>query len=125
MGEHAIPVSMRAVPVVLVDTNGNKIDPAISNSLSDTPKFFENDNFKEIDSPATLDLNAALGRNSTAGHITNDGPENFTYAMSNDGAVFGDAIKLKPGGTDHWEKISIDSIRITWIADSAYRVTAI
>lgn len=97
----------------------------ISAGLADTPEFFEDTSFVTGDSPVTLDLNAALGRNATKGYIINDGAGNFTVAFSTDGAVFGDAITMKKNEVLNFDKISVDSFRITWIADSAYRVSAI
>lgn len=93
--------------------------------VSDTPEFFEDTSFVTGDSPVTLDLNTALGRNATTALILNDGPGSFTYQLSVDGAAFGDAITLKQREFKQYVDVSIDSIRITWVADSAYRVEAI
>lgn len=133
---------MHARAVDIINTLGIKINPSteekqddaitelqtligLATPVLDTSEFFEDTNFVAGDSPVILDLNTALGRNSTTGHITNDGAGNFTYAESNDGVAFGDEVTLKPGETDHWEDISLDSMRITHIADSAYRIKAI
>jgi len=96
------------------------IDP-----ISDTPEFFEDTSFVTGDSPATLDINAALGRNATSGYIVNDGAGNFTVSFSVDGAAFGDEITLKKNEVLNWDNQSVDTIRITWVSDSAYRVSAI
>jgi len=95
-------------------------------SLSDTPEFFEDTNFVTGDSPVTVDINTALGRNAEYVQVINDGPGSFTIAASNDGAAFGDEITIK--ATDPafvFEDLSINSVRITWVADSAYRVIAV
>lgn len=94
-------------------------------AVSDTPEFFEDTSFVTGDSPVTLDINAALGRNATSTLILNDGPGDFTYAVSTDGIAFGDEITLKQREFKQYVDVSIDSIRITWVADSAYRVEAI
>ena len=49
----------------------------------------------------------------------------FTVALSVDGSTFGDEYTMKNGETFTLDKISVDSIRITHVADSAYRVIAI
>lgn len=95
-------------------------------ALSDTPEFFEDTSFVTGDSPATVDINTALGRNAEYVQVINDGPGAFTIAASNDGAVFGDAITVKASDPPFvFEGLSIDSVRITWVADSAYRVIAV
>lgn len=76
------------------------------------------------DSPATLDVNATLRRNANQGHVINDGPGNFTVAISTDGANFGTAFTMQAGETFNLIGENVDSIRITWVANSAYRVMA-
>lgn len=91
----------------------------------DTPEYFEDTSFVTGDSPATLDINAALGRNATTVSILNDGAGNFTYALSADGVSFGDSITIKRRERHEYVDVSVDSVRITWVSDSAYRVIAI
>lgn len=93
--------------------------------VSDTPEYFEDTSFVTGDSPVTLDINTALGRNATSISILNDGPGNFTYALSVDGASFGDSITIKRRERHEYTGVSTDSVRITWVSDSAYRVIAI
>jgi hypothetical protein len=99
---------------------------ASETAVADTPEFFEDTDFVTGDSPVTLDINTALGRNATTATIWNDGAGDFTYSLSTDGATFGDNIRLKASDRAHIiTGLSIDSIRITWVADSSYRVTAV
>lgn len=100
-------------------------DTSVLSTVVDTPEYFEDTSFVTGDSPVTLDLNTALGRNATALLIINDGAGNFTYQLSTDGSVFGDAITMKSGEFKQYEGISIDSVRITWVSNSAYRVEAV
>ncbi len=93
--------------------------------VADTPEFFEDTSFVTGDSPATLDINTVLGRNATRGYIINDGAGNFTVAFSTDGSAFGDTITMKANEVMEFNDISVDSIRITWVVDSAYRVAVI
>lgn len=102
-----------------------KVSIEETESISDTPEFFEDTSFVTGDSPVTLDLNTALGRNATEGYIINDGAGNFTLAFSIDGAAFGDEITMKENEKISFKDISVDSLRITWIANSAYRVSVI
>ena len=76
------------------------------------------------DSPVTLDLNTTLGRNSVDGYILNDGVGDFTVNLSSDGTVFGNDIRIKDGETFNIRALDINSIKITWIANSSYRVFA-
>ena len=89
------------------------------------PQTFEDTNFVDGDSPATLDCNTELGRNATEFSIINDGAGNFTVAISEDGSAFGDEYTMKSGEEWKQEDLSVDSIRITHVADSAYRVRVI
>ena len=119
----------------LKNTAGKNINPATEDKqddiidellpVADTPESWEDTSFVTGDSPVTLDINAALGRNATQGTIINDGDGNFTIAFSTNGTDFGDEITLKKDDILNFDKISVDSLRITWVADSAYRVIAI
>lgn len=73
------------------------------------------------DSPATIDVNTDLGYNSNDGHIICDGAGNISVTL-NSGSGVGDAIILKSGETFDLEGIEVDTIVITHVADSAYRV---
>lgn len=92
----------------------------------DTPEAWEDTSFTVGESPATIDINVALGHNATDVLIINDGPGEFDYSVSNDGSVFGDNITLKRREFKRYSEISIDSLRITHSGtDSAYRIEAI
>jgi len=94
-------------------------------AVPDNPETFEDTSFLTGDSPVTLDLNTALGRNATQFSIQNDGSGDFTVSLSTNGATFGDEKTVKDGEVYEGDNISVDSIRITWVANSAYRVTAL
>lgn len=117
--------------VGIADSMDMRIDPSTSQGTdnliprSSTPVTFEDTSFLSGDSPATLDVNTALGTNGSEFTVINDGAGNFTVSISNDGAVFGDEHTMKNGDTYSLERISLDSIRITHVADSAYRVIAL
>jgi len=99
--------------------------PVVDVARIDTPETFIDTSFVVGDSPVTLDCNAALGRNATEFLVFNDGGGDFTVSISNDGAAFGDEHTVKNGETYGFLNISVDSIRITHVADSAYRVVVL
>jgi hypothetical protein len=111
---------LRATPVPISGTV-----TATPTVVVDTPEFFEDTSFVTGDSPVTLDLNTALSRNATSVDVINDGAGNFTVAFSTDGASFGDEITVKYPERLSLKNVSIDSVRITWVSNSAYRVIAI
>jgi len=95
-------------------------------TVVDTPEFWQDTSFVTGDSPALIDINAALGRNAAFVQVINDGAGNFTVAPSNNGIAFGTAITVKPSDPPFiFEGLNIDSLRITWVANSAYRVIAV
>lgn len=103
-----------------------KLPSATSGAVDDnTPKTFEDTSFVSGDSPASLDCNAVLGRNATEFSIQNDGPGNFTVSISLDNILFGDEKTVKSGEVYAIDALSIDTIRITHVADSAYRVVVL
>ena len=105
-----------------------KVDAIISDAddaLVDTPESFEDTSFVTGDSPALLDANAALGRNATQGYVICDGAGNIQVAFSTDGVSFGDNITLKESEKLTFSNQSVDTIKITWVTDSAYRVAVI
>lgn len=114
------------VPVrILINSDGEEIVIGFNNGINDTPVFFEDTNFVSGDSPVTLDLNDALTRNAINGTIINDGPGDFTVAFSENGEDFGDEIRMETQEQIDFEGISVDRLKITWVADSAYRVVVI
>lgn len=96
-----------------------------TNATVSTPVTFEDTSFVVGDSPAILDINTSLGRNGTEFNVVNDGAGEFTVSISNDGISFGEEFTMKNDESYAIDTISIDSIRITHVADSAYRVVAI
>jgi len=86
---------------------------------------FEDSSFVSGDSPATHDVNAALGRNGHDGYIVNDGAGNLTYQFSKDGTNWGGAHTLKKDETVKLTGLDIDSIKITWVANCGYRIMVV
>ena len=101
---------------IVADAHGNAL------YSGEFTQAFEDTSFIEGDSPVSLDVNAALGHNAHDGYVVCDGAGNMTVAFSPDGTTFGDEATLKNGETISLEGLNIDTIRITWATNSAYRV---
>ena len=96
--------------------------------LSVVNKSYENAAFVVGQSPVLIDFNTDAGRNAKQGWITCDGIAgvgNIQVAFSRDGVTFGDNWTMQPGEGTNLESFDIDTLRITWVADSAYRVVLI
>lgn len=101
-------------------------DPSVTiASVNDTFVISEDTNFVTGDSPASFDVNTALGRNGTQFSVWNDGPGDFTVAVSNDGATFSGEHTMKQNEVFTINNIEVDTVRITWVANSAYRILAL
>lgn len=83
---------------------------------------YEDTSFVTGDSPVTLTVNTNLGRNAHDGYIVNDGAGNFTVQFSDDGTNYGSSHTMKTDETMKLTHLDINKIKITWVADSAYRV---
>lgn len=111
---------------LLTDSSGRLYSVIYSSEpISGRFKTYEDTSFVEAESPLTLDVNTDLGRNAKDGFIINDGAGDFTVAISDDGTNYGSAHTMKSGEVFSLTNIDIDSIKITWVADSAYRVVVI
>jgi hypothetical protein len=86
---------------------------------------YEDTSFLTGDSPAVHDVNTDLGRNGRDGYVVNDGAGNFTVEISDDGTNYGGAHTLKIGEVLKLGGVDIDKIRVTWVANSAYRIFVI
>ena len=117
------PTTVKIVSTLAGNALGDTADPLVvtldsaTTAIADNPEFFEDTSFVTGDSPVTLDINTALGRNATQGYIVNDGDGNFTVAFSTNGSAFGDAVTMKKDEVLNFNNISVDSLKITWVAD--------
>ena len=85
-------------------------------------KTYEDTNFVVGDSPAVHDFHAATGRWAIDGWITCDGPGNIQVDYTRDGITYGDKFTMKDGETVDLLRLDIKKIRVTHVADSAYRI---
>lgn len=86
---------------------------------------FEDSSFVSGDSPATHDVNGALGRNAHDGYIHNAGSGDLKYEISDDGTNFGGLHTLKAGAKAKLTGLNIDTIRVTWVADTEYYIAVV
>ena len=128
---------LRATPVNgnVAQVNGQTVNVGIGVSgngtqrvalalLDGTYAYAEDTSFVTGDSPVTIDLNGTLGKNASNVTVINDGAGNFTVALSADGVTFGTAMTVKYPERLEITGTSVDSVKITWVSNSAYRVFA-
>ncbi len=84
----------------------------------------EDTSFVTGDSPATHDINADLTKNAIDGYVVNDGPGDILMTWSTDGSTFSGNIRIKANEIFDLSGLSIDTIKITWVTNSAYRIFA-
>ena len=88
-------------------------------------KSYSDTLFLTGDSPATHEFYTDTGRNSVDGWIICDGDGDIDVDISRDGISYGDKMTMKSGEIIDLLRWKVNKIRITWVADSAYRVVLI
>ncbi len=121
-------INVQTAPLSSVNV-GNFPNPqnvaVTSDYISGRSATFEDASFVTGDSPATHDVNGALGRNGHDGYLVNDGDGDLQYQVSNDGTTYGDAATLKKDETVKLTGLDISKIMITWVADCGYRIMVV
>lgn len=87
-------------------------------------KVYEDPSFTAGESPRDLDVNTDLGRNAENLMMRNDGTGDIGVQVSDDGVVFSDVWTLQPSEIMELQ-INIDTVRLTHVADTAYRIMVI
>lgn len=103
-----------------VDRNGNL--RTREGHFAGLNKTYEDASFVAGDSPATHDFNNDKNRNAIDGWIICDGDGDIQVDFSNDGISFGDKFTMKKREVVDLLRLDINKIRITHVADSAYRI---
>lgn len=85
---------------------------------------YEDSNFTTGESPRDLDVNTDLGRNADSLMMRNDGLGDIGVQVSDDGVTFSDVWTLLPSEIMELQ-INIDTVRLTWVADTSYRIMVI
>lgn len=62
------------------------------------------------------------GRIGHKGYFINDGPGDIQVEISADGTIYGGIHTTKDGNQINLDDLSIKKIRLTYVADSAYRI---
>ena len=98
---------------------------ALSEAIPFLNQTYEDTSFVVGDSPVLLQFNSDAGRNSVDGYVICDGPGNIVVDFSRDGATYGGAWTMYSGEMIGVRNYDIHTLRITYVADSAYRVNLI
>ena len=88
-------------------------------------RSYEDTSFVTGDSPKVLDVNEDLKHNAHDGYMVCDGAGNITLEISDDGLEYGEEHTIKQDEIVDFFMLDIDKIRLTWIANSAYRILVI
>ena len=107
-----------------VDQNGNL--RVREGHFDGDNQSYEDTSFVTGDSPATHDFYTDTGgRCSVDGWVVCDGDGDISVSISRDGISYGDAMTMKSGEIIDLLRWKVNKIRVTWIADSAYRIVLI
>ena len=89
------------------------------------PITYEDTSFVTGESPTTVDVNDDLGRNGSDGYFTNDGDGDIEIQFSKNGTTFGEKATIKKDEVVLFKGLDIDTILLTWVADSSYRILVV
>ena len=106
-----------------VDRNGNL--RVREGHFDGDNKSYKDTSFVVGDSPATHDFYGDIGRCSVDGWIVCDGDGDISVDVSRDGISYGDSMTMKSGEIIDLLRWKVNKIRVTWVADSAYRIVLI
>ena len=107
----------------IVDAAGHQF--TVPGKIQGRTVSYEDTSFVTGDSPVVHDVNTSLSRNGVDGYIVCDGPGNITIDITNNGTNYGGQHTLKRRERMNLRNLDIDSIRVTWVSDSAYRVLVV
>jgi len=83
---------------------------------------YSNSNFTVTE---TLNIFATLKRNAIDGYIVCDGAGDISFSISQDSTNFGDEIILKENEKFPLTYIDTNKVKVTYIANSSYRIFCI
>ena len=83
---------------------------------------YEDTSFVTGDSPAVCSVETDLNRLGHAGYVAVDGFGGLLVEFSEDGTAYGGQHTLKSKEILDFENINISKIRLTFVANTAYRV---
>lgn len=82
---------------------------------------YEDTSFTAGDDQSVLDVSTDLGRVGTDGYFINDGAGSIKLEISDNGNNYGSLHTLKSGEVLLLNGLTINKVRLTYIADSSYR----
>jgi len=88
-------------------------------------KTYEDSSFVTGDSPAVHDFYTDKSAYAIDGYLVCDGDGDIQVDYTRDGIVYSDKATMKKGEQMDLLRLDIRKIRITWVADSAYRIVLI
>ena len=94
-------------------------------ALNVANKTYEDANFQAGDSPAVHDFFGDAGRIATRGYIICDGAGDIQVDISRDGIAYDAKFTMKQNDFVSLDGYYINKIRVTRVADSAYRINLI
>lgn len=102
----------------------NAANPMPSQEISRDVRYrtYEDTSFVVGDSPITLNFFSDEGRLGTEFNIVCDGAGSILVEVSYDGAAYSTQRTVKAGESFGLDNITVHSVRITYVADSAYRL---
>ena len=97
--------------------------PRIIQFTTTAGKAYEDTSFVTGDSPRVIEVEDDLANKiGQAGWFINDGPGDIQVAIqNNEQSVYSDAFTTKSGEMYQLNGLNIRRVRLTWVANSAYR----
>lgn len=93
-------------------------DYAEGNTLS-----YENSSFTSVASPAVIDFYTDSNKRTCHnGYMINDGPGDIKFEFSTDSINYGGIHTMRPGEQLDLSRYSIQRLRLTWVANTSYRI---
>jgi hypothetical protein len=93
--------------------------------IDEDNQVYEDSSFVVGDSPAVHDFYTDAGRYAEDGYIACDGAGDIQCQISREGLSYGDAFTVKKGEIVILKGMKISKIKLTWVADSSYRINLI
>ncbi len=121
-GSEGQPLQQKATTNDLIITLDGEDVTTVPGPIQGRTFKYEDTSFLTGESPRVLDINTDLGRNSVDGYLINDGAGNILVEFSNNSTDYGGQHTIKKGEVIDLRNLDIDSIRLTWVSDSSYRI---
>lgn len=118
-------MAFRGRRVLIFGNSPSGAVPVTEERVSHNPAIYEDDSFVTGDSPVTIDLSGDIGERARSVTIWNSGSGSLQAEYSVDGASFSDPVVLPSRTQLSLDDVTIASVRLTWVSDTAYKVIAV